>query len=768
MEEIQKLINELGGSQYKDKDTEHYSEEAVELLIKKIDNKSKEKTVIESNTLIYKTLADWSKVEDNRETIIRSPSNVIEKTFQLFEFLLPNGVETLNTETTVEQSELFSMICRLLGNLTYENAPNREFIFDKTPSILKYISSFVYQTKYQSLQRTSCAAIANLSSETDFIQLEFFKLGVVSILIDLICRESTTDEVNQMAIKAFNNLVDNENTQVDIHFKEIHRLLGQLKKSLNKEGYYENSFANDLVSSLSTLSLNKDLQKEILKEGFLNDLIELIEESNVHREMINQFEDDDIEKDKDISIAPSASELIFKLADNDDYRQYFYNKERDGKDSNNILDRMIKIMTSAPPAYKDGDSKAQLKALDVAKVKKNITKTIALCSLEDDVIDKFIKTPKIFVDLLVDTEDTERIVNGEMIIGNLARSEPNCRLLNSYNVIELIADIMKKFPNFQPIQHLGLSSIRNLTLPTINKGFKPSSTLMEDVVFNSKVHNQVIQFAALSLIKNFIGCDQSNLKLFLEFPNALQSLLDLANGRVPASMDESDEQEQLQLDDAKIQEIEEKFEEKENANEKTNEKDEKTNNNNEKKQSTKKDMRVIYEATRLLLRFLDNSELSNHQEKMKQLIEESVEPFFSLLQSPFPILQVEGAKGLVLLIKHDKQLFLSRPSWVKDLVEVLSLSIIPFQQLSREQTTITTDPNHQKLIAQIQSNCNFSTELQNVILSNIFYNFSLDESICKKMKDQNVISELKTLKSKQDAPQSLTNLIQKILVQLTI
>ncbi|KAN0019688.1 hypothetical protein ACTFIU_002909 [Dictyostelium citrinum] len=767
MEEIQKLINELGGAQYKDKDTEHYSEEAVELLIKKIDNKSKDKTVIESNTLIYKTLADWSKVEDNRETIIRSPSNVIEKTLQLFEFLLPNGVETLNTETTVEQSELFSMICRLVGNLTYENTPNREFIFDKTPSILKYISNFVSQTKYQPLQRTSCAAVANLSSETDFIQLEFFKLGVVSTLIDLICRENTTDEVNQMAIKAFNNLVDNEKTQVDIHFKEIHRLLGQLKKSLNKEGYYENSFANDLVSSLSTLSLNKDLQKEILKEGFLNDLIELIEESNVHREMINNFEDDDIEKDKDISIAPSTSELIFKLADNDDYRQYFYNKERDGKDANNFLDRMIKIMTAPPPAYKDGDSKAQLKALDIAKVKKNITKTIALCSLEDDVIDKFIKTPKIFVDLLVDTEDTERIVNGEMIIGNLARSEPNCRLLNSYNVIELIADIMKKFPNFQPIQHLGLSSIRNLTLPTINKGFKPSSTLMEDVVFNSKVHNQVIQFAALSLIKNFIGSDQSNFKLFLEFPNALQSLLDLANGRVPASMDESDEQqEQLQLDDAKIQEIEEKFEEKQKEKETTT--DEKDKDQQEKKQPPKKDMRVIYEATRLLLRFLENPELSNHQEKMKQLVEESVEPFFSLLQSPFPILQVEGAKGLVLLIKHDKELLLSRPLWVKDLVEVLSVSVIPFQQLSREQSTISTDPNHQKLIAQIQSNCNFSTELQNVILSNIFYNFSLDESICKKMKDQNVITELKALKSKQDAPQSLSNLIQKILVQLTI
>ncbi|KAK5579146.1 hypothetical protein RB653_008825 [Dictyostelium firmibasis] len=765
MEDIQKLINELGGEQYKDKETEHYSEEAAELLIGKIDNKSKEKTIIESNTLIFKTLADWSKVEDNRETIIRSPSNVVKKTLGLFEFLLPNGVETLNTDTTVEQSELFSMICRLIGNLTYENPPNREFIFDKSPCILKYISNFISQTKYQQLQRTSCAATANLSSETDYIQLEFFKLGVVTTLIDLICRESTSDEVSQMAIKAFNNLVDNEITQADIHFKEIHKLLGQLKKSLNKEGYYENSFANDLVSSLSTLSLNKDLQKEILKEGFLNDLIELIEESNVHREMINEFEDDDIEKDKDISIAPSTSELIFKLADNDDYRQYFYNKERDGNNASNILDRMIKIMTAPPPTYKDGDSKAQLKALDVAKVKKNITKTIALCSLEDDVIDKFIKTPKIFVDLLVDTEDTERIVNGEMIIGNLARSEPNCRLLNSYNVIELIADIMKKFPNFQPIQHLGLSSIRNLTLPNINKGFKPSETLMEDVVFNSKVHNQVIQFASLSLIKNFIGSDQSNFKLFIEFPNALQSLLDLANGRIPASIEESDDQqEQLQLDDAKIQEIEEKFEEKQQENQK-----ETTAESGEKKQQSKKDMRVIYEATRLLLRFLENSELStNHQEKMKQLVKESVEPFFSLLQSPFPILQVEGAKGLVLIIKQDKDLLLSRPQWIKDLVEVLSVSIIPFQQLSREQSTISSDPNHQKLLAQIQSNCNFSTELQTTILSNIFFNLSLDESICKKMKDQNIISELKTLKSKQDAPQLLSNLIQKILVQLTI
>ncbi|EGC31148.1 hypothetical protein DICPUDRAFT_40381 [Dictyostelium purpureum] len=763
MEEIRKLINDLGS----DKSTqESATEDSVENIIKKIQiNKNN----VEENTLIYKTLADLSKIQDNRETIIRSPSNIIEKTSKLFELLLPNDEKSFEKDITKEDAELFSMICRLIGNLTYENEPNREYIFDKFPSILRYIVYLINQSKYSSVQRTACASIANLSSETDFIQLEFFKLGTVSILIDIICAENSNEEVNQMAIKAFSNIIDNEETQMNIHFKEVERLFNSLQKSLNNEGYYENSFAQDLVQSLSVLSQNKDLQKEILQEGFLNNLLELIENSEKQREIINEFKVEDIEKDKDISVAPVTSELIFKLADNDDYRQYFY-----CKGNKNIIDRMITIMTTATPKYPESDDKAPFKIMDHNKVKKNITKTVALCSLEDEVIDKFIKTPKIFIDLLTDpSEDPERIINGSMIIGNLARSEMNCKLLNSYNVIGITSELMKKFPNYQPIQHFGLSCIRNLTLPTVHRGFIPDNTLMENVVFNMKVHNQVIQFAAVSLLKNFVGSAQSNFKTIAQFPDALQSLLDLANGRIPSSMEESAEANSApqQLDDAKIEELEEKQQEVE---EKSIEKEQKKEDNmtKETKENEKKkerDMRVVYESTRIILRFVENqAEIGLEDDKKDNLIKEAIEPFYTLLKSPFPILQSEGAKGLAYCMKHNKDLITNRNDWLTDLIETLKVSMVTFQQLEREKKVTATDPNHQRLLQQLQANCQYSNDLQQAVLA-IIYGFSLaDDSIISKMKEQNIIQELKQLKSKPEASQIFIQLVQKILTQLTL
>ncbi|KAF2071939.1 hypothetical protein CYY_006754 [Polysphondylium violaceum] len=722
MEQIEQIVNSICSD--KDQNSHVYNKEDVEKLTKEIIlSKEMSDQQVNVNAFIFKTLADWGRVEGNR-VVIPESSNI----FSIIETVLNNLYPTPTSNINDRDVYCLEMIARLLGNLTFELEDARKDIFVNHKSIILHCIEFLKQSKFNNLKKNTFATLANFSSDTDYMQVELYNLGIIPLLMENITKDNPVVQV--WAIKCFNNIVDSKITQTNIHFKDVQKLYIELKKTLKEEGWIDNDFADDIVTALSKLALNKDLEKETLEQGFLNDLLDLVENTEDQRNMVDDMDDEEeIDKDQDLSVGPITSELIKKISDNDEHRHFF--------SKNNIIQRMISIITKQPPVYQEVSKKNSLKLADYSKTVRNITKALAYCSLDDDIIEQMIKTPQVFIDL-VKSDSTENVTDAEMIIGNLAISAQNCKALNELNVIDTISDVMKRFPNFQPIQHYGLSAIKNLTIPSINKDYVPSQALLEDVVFNMKVHNQVIQFASITLIKNFISC-QSNYKI-LEQGQVIQPLINLAQGKVPASMDEEDE--------PKITEEGQEPQE-------------------EKKKE--KDKRVIYESTRLLLRFVENANLLESDETKELVRRESVEPFFDLLLSPHPVLQNEGALGLSILVKIDNNYIVSKPNWLATFISCLKVSFVPFQQFIRESdpSVNKSDPQHQKLFQIIQQNLIFSNDLQNHLF-NIIYQFSLVESIGKYMKDNNIIQELKDMKNRQEASPNVKTIIQKILVQLTI
>jgi len=725
MEEIEILVKNLCSN--KDESSHVYNKEDVEKLTEKIIEKPTTAVEVNIDALIFKTLADWARVEGNRTVI---PEN--SKIFLLIDNILNNLYPTSTLNVDDQHVYLLEMIARLLGNLTFELPDARKEIFNNHKSIIIHYVQFLKQSKFINLKKNTFATFANFSSDTDYMQVELYNLGIIPLLMENIINDNPVVQI--WAIKCFNNIVESKITQTNIHFKDVQNLYFELKKTLKQEGWIDNDFADDIVTALSKLALNKDLEKETLEQGFLNDLLDLVENTESQRSMIDDVDEEDIEADQELSVGPITSELIKKISDNDEYRSFF--------SKNNIIDRMISIITRPAPVYADVNKKNSMKLSDYSKTVRNITKALAYCSLDDNIIEQLIKTPQVFIDL-VKSDSTENVVDAEMIIGNLAITGQHCKVLNELNIIDTLSEVMKKFPNFQPIQHYGLSAIKNLTLPSTNKDYAPTPQLLEDVAFNMKVHNQVIQFVSITLIKNFIAC-QSNYKL-LEEGGIIQPLINLAQGKVPASMDEED------------QEKEQKITEEE------------TNDNNNEEKKKEKDKRVIYESTRVLLRFVENANLLVKDENKELVRKESVGPFFELLQSPFPVLQNEGAQGLTVLFKTDSNLILNQPNWLETILSCLKVSFVPFQQFIRESdpSVNKSDPQHQKLFQMIQQNLIFSNDLQ-TNLFNIIYQLSLIESIGKQMKDKNIIQELKDMKNRQEASPNVKTLCQKILVQLTI
>ncbi|KYR02831.1 armadillo-like helical domain-containing protein [Tieghemostelium lacteum] len=733
MEEIQKLIKDIDLKS----NGQFYNEDQVRTLGDKLNVQD-----IDTLGLICKTIADWCKVEENRVLVLKAKPDLLSPVCKILD-------QSCTQLDTLQNNQVFCLeqICRLIGNLTYEYDENRQIVL-QYQTVFENLMQLLKQSKYKNLKKNSCATLANLASDNETIQLKFFKLGGVTALVEILVDKTLEDDIKLWAINGLNNLVDLEDVQSNVNTDDILKLFNQLKVSLAEDGWIENQFAKELVKLLSLLAANKPLQNRLLQtKGFLNSLFDLMENVGSQRNQIDEIdvEDEDFDAANNISVAPFTADLIQKLSENDQVREHF--------DQDSILEKMVNIIQTKPPVFTEVNKKNTLKVLDMTKVIRVITRTLAYASLNDNIIAKLIKHSNLFVGLF-NSEECEQIVSAAMIIGNLAINQQNCNIILSSNILMIMAETMSKYPNHQPIQHLVLSALRNLTFPNINKNYLAPKELLEPIIANMVVPNQVIQFAAISVLKNFIVSNSDNYLRFKE-SGGLKPLFDLSNGRVKATIEEDDEPEEK-----KIEEI-------------TEETEKDGDDKKEKKEEKVKDMRVTYETTRILLRFLENIQLFKDDETTKNSIRnEIVRPIFTLLSASFPVLQLEGSKGLSLLLIDNQSTQLLNDNygdnWFSVVMETLKVSFVPFQQQrQQQQQTTPSTPVQQQLSQQIQQNITFSTELQTNLL-NLIYKFSLNETTRNELKGKGIIATLKELKNNQDATNNLKTQIQNILVQLTV
>ncbi|EGG17204.1 importin 13 [Cavenderia fasciculata] len=691
---LNKLMRLKGKSPFKEAVSDFYLNCLVNIeQIKGLLELIKKDDIVGSGEII-KTLADWSRVEENRN-IIAKESNILDVVVSL--------IQPYKDSDDNNRGHLNEMICRLLGNLCFEHEDNRELIQNHkdVDTIIKTLVEFVKQTTRPSLRKTACAAIANISSCSEFFQGAFYETGIVDIIFSLLADSNTSQDVKQWATQALKNVVeDNLDNQTNIKHSDLVILLNQLKQSIKQDGWIDNTFALELINLLSSFLINEKLKKETLNEGMIDEILNLIDQAEPTRELVDELDEEEInEITGEVSVAPLAAEAIVKLAEKDQLREYFLKGD--------VIERMIKIIGSKPPVFSQQSKKTTLRVLDLAKTKRFITRALAYVSLEDASVEKLMDHVQLFIDMF-DEQDTEQMVSSAMLIGNLSINEKNIKILLEKKVLEKMTENLKTYPNHQPIQHLILAAIRNITNPSSAfKGTVISKDLMDCIVTNMRVQNQVIQYTAIGVLKHVTLCSDQNYILFMQDSYNLQALLDLANGVTKASIEEEDEEEE------------------------------------EKKP---KDKRVAYESTRILKRFLEMKNVLSEESTKENLTRDCVGPFFELLNAPFAILRCEGSRGVNQLYKTDSTLIdITNEHHWKSIVSALkeSISSLSSQDTAFNQETVST-------------------------LLEILNQQTKDESICQKIKSLDAITSLKNLIKLDSITPTVKSTIQQLLVQISI
>ncbi|EFA76890.1 darlin [Heterostelium album PN500] len=734
----------------------------VEKLVDKINVDASEignENVVKDNTLILKTFGDWLRKAENRDIVIKSDKllNI------LFGFMKSStDVVVANSESEEKQVVLresvtaldvarYEQICRVLGNLTFDHESNRAVLLSDengggVANLVLPLIAWIKQSRFASLKRTSITTMINLCSNDEPMQEAFANQAnksVIPTLLKLIVEQevgsSDYSDYSDIASKALRILVeDNEEVREQLTSRDALSLYHKLQATVHNDGWIENEFAKDISAILISLEDNNDMQESLIKDGsILNGLIGFIESADSQRDMVDEIdEDDELPADGELSIAPVVSGVILKLASKDKLRPYFLS------DKSKIVDRMMKIITSKPPVYSENNKKTQLKVLDASKAKRNLTRSIAYISIEDSTIPRFIKDINVFIEML-NGEDTEQLVSAAMVIGNVANSSENTQKLLSLNVIELFTKIMKTYPNHQPIQHLVLTATHNITsMKGPYKGQVAPNDLIDVVIANMIVPNQVIQFTAINVLKHLILCNDVNFVNFIK-EGGLLPLANLANGVTKAGMDDDDE-EAAEENSQKIRDIDEN--EDEETRKQRLEKERLEQEQREKAASQKKDKRVAYESSRILVRFLTMRDLLKDEDQKQSLVQECTLPFFELVHSPFSILRAEGIKALLQLVKINIETLSKNVNWWTDLSETLKASIIAPETATDKQFNQDIQLNIYEILMELIKN----------------------DDKCKELKSLGAVATLKELSKLPQTNATTKSNLQKILSQLTI
>ncbi|GAM27095.1 hypothetical protein SAMD00019534_102700, partial [Acytostelium subglobosum LB1] len=713
-----------------------YTVETVEKLVDRLVDSELESA---DNVLIVKTLADWCRKKENRDEVIKS-SRLLQSIIHLVMLTVDTTVTPALFKISSTQTQavaLCEQICRLLGNLTFDHEANRKIInqLEQSSTLFSAVNTWILQTEYAVLKRNAITAMLNMASDDEDIQDRFIELGLVTYLLSILTASSgagVDEALVDVCGKALRTMEENTKLKTIITIKDINQLHTRLSQTLKDDGWIGNDLAKDIVSLINEISKdNEPIMLELLKGGVLTKLLDYIDDADAQRAQVYDQDEEDLAEisSEDLSFAPTAAEVLVKLAEKNALRHFFH-------DTTGVVERMLTIVGAKTPTFAENTKQTQLKVLDMAKVKRNITRAVAYVSIDDKNVDIILKNINLFVEIFKQ-EDTEQIVSAAMIVGNIALSDPNITKLLSLNIVELMSATLKLFPNHQPVQHLILSSLRNITSPRGPfKGTVVKQELMNGVIGNMIVENQVIQYAAVELLKNFIlGCD-TNYTNFIE-SGGLQPLCNLANGITKSSMDEGEDTEEGRA------------------------------------AAKHKDKRVAYESSRIILRMLSTRDLLPSEQR-QAVVTASVRPMFELSYAPYAILSSEGVRGLSIIAKLDggPQSIMQHPDWWTTLLNLLQASIVSTKEAER-QFNIDTQQHILDILTVLTKDGKCSVSGWSITHSFKSINQSINlyypplDNRCQELKVLGAVASLKELAAKNEITAITKTGLQNILVQLS-
>lgn len=395
---------------------------------------------------VCKTIAEITKNNKQRESFT-SEKIVAE----LIKLLKVHG-DGSNLPLTIQ-------VCRALGNLCYENQQARVLIGEKDGNVTLFNLLDVKNEENQFSQETW----------TLFIKT---RCGLIS-----------------------NYLVGSEEIAAQaVQMKLIQKIQEILKGVVGSESIATNE--DLLINILPPLSILNELTEITFDVPMVRLLVQILEQS------------------KSSDLGEMCLELLQCQAENDDVK-YCLAKEGVADKLFELLEKFKKLTASG-----DDSRRALLKlACDL----------IVLILNGDDAMHYLYTTPFLSnVEKWLDSYDMDLLTTGVLAIGNFARTDSHCTDMVERGVMKKLIAILAKNNGCEDdmrLQHALLSALRNLVIPKPNKVAVVTDGLVETILPMLDIHQPPVVFKLLGTLRMTIDGQESLAMDLLQNQKLIEQLI---------------------------------------------------------------------------------------------------------------------------------------------------------------------------------------------------------------------------------------------------
>eukprot|EP01097_Dermamoeba_algensis_P001663 TRINITY_DN1622_c0_g1_i1.p1 TRINITY_DN1622_c0_g1~~TRINITY_DN1622_c0_g1_i1.p1 ORF type:complete len:602 (+),score=147.43 TRINITY_DN1622_c0_g1_i1:86-1891(+) len=405
--------------------------------------------------------------------------------------------DLLENDGKSEDKETLNFVCRILGNLCFENEENRDRVLEAAgiPFLIRCL-----KTAEPSVVRCAAGAVANVVCEHENCQKASIEAGIVPLLLTSL---EGSEESKSMVLRAITNLGENVASQ------KVLAEAGAVAKILALLGgpKFSDEIQAEAINALTTLSKHTESGIEIIKHG-AKKLIELGSENDIAKH--------------DITLVAGAFQFLMELSEINELKKPFL--------TYGYIPLMVDIIKTSPNS----------------NVRRSFAKILSNLSTDDECMTSMFVNLDFYASIL-DSTEVEMQIMACMIIGNLARNDDHCRKIVETGVGKKLINRLENTEDPRVIQ-LALGAIRNTSLQVAeNKEYFVNLGIYKLIQKFMKDGNHHTKFVSVGVIKSLVSGPANLMNEFLTSdPLNVQALLSVAEE------DPSEGNERVQYEAARV------------------------------------------------------------------------------------------------------------------------------------------------------------------------------------------------------------------------
>lgn len=408
--------------------------------------------LIQEYTLLYKNFSDENVVElvQSLGDLCREMS--LREVFGKKEII--NKLLEWSKQEKFQTPEFSLQLGRALGNLSYEH-PNNRVLIDEEGGVEWVIKTLNVREEVP-VKKVLCGALANLCDQTEKIQQKVIDSPSTLKSLILYCKDRKDIDLQKMSARALNNIVGN-----NVEYVEKIVELGAIDALLEIISDYESNqeiVLVEAINSLYTLSCHFKNGSDFIKNGSIMKVLHLLFVTDLSNELYE-----------------SVTSFLVDLSENAQYKTLLANNQ-------DFMKKVLEGLTQSTDENK----------------RKNFSKIVSNLSVDDKNMSSLFEHLPSFINYLK-SEDINAKVTGATVVGNLARSDENCRKLIDSGIVDLL--IKNLSHEDVRLKAVSLGAIRNISIEPTNKPKLINAGIIPRLVECLKCENDHVKYGSIGTIK---------------------------------------------------------------------------------------------------------------------------------------------------------------------------------------------------------------------------------------------------------------------------